>query len=131
MVTMVAFSSGGARVISVVSYSSRSCIYMFRVDRSFYTSSCNWRIVATIFVCDCVDGGVSIYSMHFALYLAFSCLLFILYSMSRMSTGYGVSSCVFWFTFLVFCVIGSLFVFALAAEPRIKTNFYSNSCASC
>ena len=73
--TMFDFSSGGARVISVVSYSSRSCINIFSVDRSSYTSFCNWRIVATIFVCDCVDGGVSIYSMHFALCLAFSCLL--------------------------------------------------------
>jgi hypothetical protein len=51
------------------------------------TSSCNLRMAATIFVCVYVDGGVSIYSIHFALYLAFSCLLLILYSMSKMSTG--------------------------------------------
>ena len=77
MVTIFDLSSGGARVISVVSCSPRSCINIFMVDRSSCTSYCNWRIVATIFVCDCVDGGVSIYSTHFALCFAFSCLLFI------------------------------------------------------
>ena len=103
MVTRFDLSSGGARVISVVSCSSRSCINLFRVYRSSYTSSYNWRIVATILVCDCVDGGVSIYSTHFALCLAFSCLLFILYSISSISTGYDVS-CVFYSVFLFFCV---------------------------
>ena len=56
------------------------------------TSSCNLRMAASNFVCVYVDGGVSSYSMHFALYFAFSCLLFKLYSMSNMSTGCGGSS---------------------------------------
>jgi hypothetical protein len=72
---------------------SRIFVSTYIVVYSSSTSSCSLRIAATILVCDCVDGGVSIYSMHFALYLAFSCLLFMLYRMSRMSTGCGDSAC--------------------------------------
>jgi hypothetical protein len=84
---------GFTYIFYVLTCCPRSSINTFNVDCSSYTSSFSSRMVATILVCDCVDGGVSIYSMHFALYLAFSCLLFMLYSMSRMSTGCGDSAC--------------------------------------
>ena len=56
----------------------RSSINVCSVDDRSCTSCYSYRMVATIFVCDWVDGGVSIYSTHFALCLAFSYLLFIL-----------------------------------------------------
>jgi len=78
-----------------------------------------------------VDGGVSICSIHLALYFAFSCFVFIVCNMSRISIGAGGSSRVGWSprVFLDLVVVGSLR--ALAAEPRIKTNFYSSSFANC
>ena len=88
------YSGWGARIFWVSSCCSLSVVSTCIVVCSSSTSSCNLRMAATIFVCVYVDGGVSIYSMHFALYLAFSCLLFMFYSMSRMSTGCGGSSCV-------------------------------------
>ena len=66
---------------------SRIFVSTYIVVYSSSTSSCSLRIAATILVCVCVDGGVSSCSMHFALYLAFSCLLLIFCSMSKISTG--------------------------------------------
>jgi hypothetical protein len=93
-------------------------------------------MAATIFVCDAVYGGISIYSMHLALYLAFSILWFWAASISRRSTGAGGSSGVAWSVFVVpsprslriLDMCGSFL--DLAAEPRINTNFYSSSYAS-
>jgi hypothetical protein len=78
-----------------------------------------------------VDGGVSIYSIHLARCLAFSCFVFMFCKMSRISTGAGVSSGVGYspLVFLDLVVVGSLR--ALVAVPRIKTNFYSSSFANC
>jgi hypothetical protein len=67
--------------------------------------------------------------MHFALCLALSIFAFNVCSISRRSTGAGGSSGVPTpRAFLAFDICGSFL--ALAAEPRIKTNFYSSSYAN-
>ena len=84
-----------------------------------------------------VYGGISILSKQLALYLALSILLFYADKISSRSTGVGVACCnrVSAFVllspcnFLTFDMCGSFL--ALAAEPRIKTNFYSSSYANC
>ena len=83
-----------------------------------------------------VCGGISILSKQLCLYFALSNLLFCADKISSRSTGVGVA---YWrrvsafalpspCSFLIFDIWGSFL--ALAAEPRIKTNFYSSSFAS-
>ena len=82
-----------------------------------------------------VYGGSSILSKQLALYLALSILLFCAYRISSRSTGVGVAVGVSVSVSVVSSprslrildVWGSFF--ALAAEPKIKTNFYSSSVA--
>ena len=94
------------------------------------TSVCNCITDATNLVCLIVYGGSSICSMHFALCFALSIFVFYVCRISRRSTGAGGSSVVSApRAFLVLDMCGSFL--ALAAEPRIKTNFYSSSYASC
>ena len=81
---------------------------------------------ATNLVCLIVYGGSSICSMHFALCLALSILVFYACRMSRRSTGAGGSSVVSApRAFLVLDMCGSFLAFA--ADPRINTKRYSNS----
>ena len=83
-----------------------------------------------------VYGGSSILSKQLALYLALSILLFCAYRISSRSTGVGVAVVVSVSVGVVssprslriFDIWGSFL--ALAAEPMIKTNFYSSSFAS-
>ena len=68
--------------------------------------------------------------MHFALCFALSIFVFYVCRISRRSTGAGGSSVVSApRAFLVLDMCGNFLAFA--AEPRIKTNFYSSSYASC
>ena len=113
-----------------------SCIYYFNVFYRLSTSVYSYSIAPTSFVWFAVYGGISILSKQLALYLALSILLFYADKISSRSTGVGVacgnrvsafvllSPC----SFLIFDIWGSFL--ALAAEPRIKTNFYSSSFAS-
>ena len=126
-------TSGGASVISVGSDGFLSEIYYVSVFYKETTSFCSERIVATIFVWFVVCGGSSILSIQLALYFALSILLFWAARMSNRSTGAGGVSVVFSVapsprSFLILDMWGSFL--ALAAEPRIKTNFYSSSVAS-
>jgi hypothetical protein len=99
------------------------------VNYNSSTSVCSCITDATNLVCLIVYGGSSICSMHFALCLALSILAFCADRMSRRSTGAGGSSVASApRAFLVLDMCGSFF--ALAAEPKIKTNFYSSSYAS-
>ncbi len=92
------------------------------------TSVYNYITDATNFVCLIVYGGSSICSMHFALCFALSIFVFYVCRISRRSTGAGGSSVVSApRAFLVLARCGSFL--ALAAEPRINTNFYSSSYA--
>ena len=126
-----------ARICCVPSYYSRDLINTYSVVCSSSTSFSSLRIVATNFVCLIVYGGSSIYSLHLALCLALSILLFNVYKISRRSTGAGGSSGRAWSAFSLFSprnfraldIWGSFL--ALAAEPKIKTNFYSSSYANC
>ena len=68
--------------------------------------------------------------MHFALCFALSNFVFYVYRISRRSTGAGGSSVMSApRAFLVLDMCGSFLAFA--AEPSIKTNFYSSSYANC
>jgi len=133
IVILFDYSSGGARVISVSSYSGLSCIYYCNVFYRLATSVYSYRIAPTSLVWFAVYGGISILSKQLALYFALSILLFCADKISSRSTGVGVA---YWVrvsafvlpspcSFLIFDIWGSFF--ALAAEPRIKTNFYSSS----
>jgi hypothetical protein len=130
------YSSGGARVISTSSYVGLSCIYYYNVFYRLATSVYSYRIAPTSLVWFAVYGGISILSKQLALYLALSSLLFYAAKISSRSTGVGVAYCVKVSAFvllspcnlLIFDIWGSFL--ALAAEPRIKTNFYSSSFAS-
>ena len=130
------YSGWGARIFVVPSCYLQSLTSTSYVVCSSSTSVYSLRIAATNFVCVCVYGGRSIYSMHLALCLALSIFAFSVYRISRRSTGAGGSSGMAWSffalpsprSFLAFGICGSFL--ALAAEPRIKTNFYSSSYAS-
>ncbi len=131
------YSGWRARICCVPSYYSRDLITTYSVVCSSSTSFSSLRIVAINFVCLIVYGGSSIYSLHLALCLALSILLFNVYKISRRSTGAGGSSGRAWSAFSLFSprnfraldIWGSFL--ALAAEPKIKTNFYSSSYANC
>ena len=99
------------------------------------TSVYNLSMAVTNFVWFAVYGGISIFSRQLALYLALSILLFYVIKISRRCTGAGGFSGI-GVAFLpsprslrIFDICGSFL--ALAAEPRIKTNFYSSSYANC
>jgi hypothetical protein len=132
----VLYSGWGTWIFVLPSCSSRGFITTSNVACSSSTSVCSLRIAATNLVCYIVYGGSSIYSMHLALCLALFILLFCEYMISRRSTGAGESSGLAWSVFVLpspfyFRVLGRCgSFFTLAAEPRIKTNFYSSSYAS-
>ena len=115
-------------------YWSLRLIYSYSVVCNFSISVCIVRTVATNLVCCVVYGGGSILSIQLALYLALSSLLFCAIRISRRSTGAGGSSGAGVSVFpsprslRILDMCGNFF--ALAAEPRIKTNFYSSSVAS-
>jgi hypothetical protein len=94
----------------VSSYGYWSFIYYYKVCCRLLTSVYSFSIVSTSLVWFAVYGGVSILSRQLALYLALSILLFCANNLR------------------IFDIWGSFL--ALAAEPRIKTNFYSSSVAS-
>ena len=133
VVPLYGCTSGGASVISVGSDGFLSEIYYVSVFCKEATYFYSESIVATSFVWFVVYGGSSILSMQLALYFALSILLFWAARISSRSTGAGGVSVVFSVApsprnFLILDMWGSFF--ALAAEPRIKTNFYSSSYAS-
>ena len=86
------YSGWRARIFFVPSCYSRDLISTYSVVCKSPTSFSSLRIVATNFVCLIVYGGSSIYSLHLALCLALSILLFNVYKISRRSTGAGGSS---------------------------------------
>jgi hypothetical protein len=135
VVTLFDLASSGASVISVVSDVAFSCMYYYNVHWRLATSSYSCIIDATSFVWFAVCGGISILSKQLALYLALSILLFYAAKISSRSTGVGVACCNRVSAFVLFspCNFRILDMcgnfFALVAEPRIKTNFYSSSVA--
>jgi hypothetical protein len=117
----------------VSSYGCLSYIYSRSVVYSVATSDYNYNIAATNLVWCAVCGGSSIRSRQLALYLALSILLFCAAKISSRSTGVGIASDSGLVepsprNLRILDIWGSFF--ALAAEPRIKTNFYSSSVAS-
>jgi hypothetical protein len=129
------YSGCGARIIVVPSCCSLSLMNTYSVVCRSSTSVYNLSIAATNFVCCAVYGGISSFSRQLALYLALSILLFYANKISRRSTGAGGSSGTGVAvlpsprSLRILDMCGSFF--ALAAEPKIKTNFYSSSYASC
>ena len=135
MVGICYYSGGRARISAVPSCCSLSLMNTYSVVCRSSTSVYNLSMAVTNFVWFAVYGGISIFSRQLALYLALSILLFYVIKISRRSTGAGGSSGI-GVAFLpsprslrILDMCGSFF--ALAAEPKIKTNFYSSSCASC
>jgi hypothetical protein len=126
------YSGGGARVISISLEGCLSYINYCSVVCRLSTSVYSYSIPPTSLVWVAVYGGISIFSRQLALYLAFSSLWFCAAKISSKSTGVGVACCTVLpspCNLLIFDICGSFL--ALVAEPRIKTNFYSSSCANC